>query len=78
MLISKKKKENTEAPSVAYFDPKKDTYITTDACTTGLGADLWQNEGETFRPVAFARRFLTDCETKRRKRIRIIGRFIGT
>ena len=25
---------------------------------------LWQREGETFRPVAFASRFLTDCERK--------------
>ena len=27
-------------------------------------AHHWQKEGETFRPVAFASRFLTDCEKK--------------
>ena len=30
----------------------------------GLGATLWQREGEIFRPIAFARRFLTDWERK--------------
>ena len=30
----------------------------------GLGATLWQEENEVFRPVAFASRFLTDCEKK--------------
>ena len=33
-------------------------------CNTGLGATLWQKEGVVFRPVAFASRFLTDCEKK--------------
>ena len=47
---------------MAHFDPKRDNYITTDACNTGLGATLWQKEGVVFRPVAFASRFLTDCE----------------
>ena len=28
------------------------------------GRNTWQKEGETFRPVAFASRFLTDCEKK--------------
>ena len=58
------KKEITEAPCLAHFDPKKDMFITTDACNTGLGATLWQKEDENFRPIAFASRFLTDCERK--------------
>ena len=58
------KKEITEAPCLAHFDPKKDNFITTDACNTGLGATLWQKENGAFRPVAFASRFLTDCERK--------------
>ena len=57
-------KEITEPPCLAHFDPKKENYVTTDACNTGLGATLWQKEGEIFRPVAFASRFLTDCERK--------------
>ena len=68
------KKEITEAPCLAHFDPKKDNFITTDACITGLGATLWQREGKTFRPVAFASRFLTDCEKKVcHKRIGLLG-----
>ena len=62
--FEKLKKEITEAPCLAHFDPKRDNYITTDACNTGLGATLWQKEGEVFRPVAFASIFLTDCEKK--------------
>ena len=59
-----KKELTTESPCLAHFDPKKDNYVTTDACNTGLGAKLWQKEGEIFRPIAFASRFLTDCEKK--------------
>ena len=58
------KKEITETPCLAHFDPKKENCITTDACNTGLGATLWQKEDENFRPIAFASRFLTDCERK--------------
>ena len=39
------KKDITEAPCLAHFDPKKDNYVTTDACNTGQGATLWQKEG---------------------------------
>ena len=38
--------------------------MTTDACNTGLGATLCQREREIFGPIAFASRFLTDCERK--------------
>ena len=71
------KKEITEAPCLAHFEPKKDNYITTDACNIGLGATLWQKEGETFRPVAFASRFLTDCEKICDKLIRITEGTMG-
>ena len=60
--FEKLKKEITEAPCLAHFGPKRDNYITTDACNTGLGATLWQKKGVVFRPVAIASRFLTDCE----------------
>ena len=58
------KKDITQAPCLAHFDPKKDNYVTTDACNTGLSATLCQKEGNTFRPIAFASRILTDCEKK--------------
>ena len=43
---------------------KKNNYITTSACNTGLGATVWQKEGEVFRPITFASRFLPDCENE--------------
>ena len=42
---------------------RRDNYITTDACNKGLGATLWQKEGEVFRPAVFASIFLTDKNT---------------
>ena len=38
------KKEITEASCLAHFGPKRDNYIITDACNTGLGATLWQKK----------------------------------
>ena len=58
------KKEITESPCLAHFDRKKDNYVTTDACITGLRATLWRKEGKIFRPIAFANMFLTDWEKK--------------
>ena len=55
--FEKFKKENTEAPCCA-FRPIEGQQI----CNTGLGATLWQKEGEVFRPNAFASRCITDCE----------------
>ena len=52
--------------------------MTTDACNTGLGATLWQKEGEVFRPLAFASRFLTDCERKSAiKELKLLGALWG-
>ena len=58
------KKEITEAPCLAHFDPKKDNFLTTDDCNTGLGTTLWQREGEIFGRVAFASRFITDYKRR--------------
>ena len=44
------------------FKKNRYNFKKTDACNTELGATLWQKEGETFRPIAFASKFLTDCE----------------
>ena len=62
--FKKLKKEITETSCLAHFDPKRDNYITTGACNTGLGATFWQKVCVTFRPVAFASRLLTDCGKK--------------
>ena len=67
------KKEITEAPCLVHFDPKKDNYVTTDACNTGLGATLRQKEGEVFRTVAFASTYLTDCEKNAIDELELLG-----
>ena len=68
----------TKTPCLAHFDPKMNNYVTTDACNIGLGATLWQKEGEVFRPIAFASSILTDCERKGAiKRLELLGAFWG-
>ena len=46
--FEKLKKEITEAPCLAHFDPKKDNYVTTDACNTGLGGHIVAKRGGGF------------------------------
>ena len=60
--FEKLKKEILGAPCLTHFNPKKDNYVTIDACNINLRATLWQKEGEVFRPIAFASKFLSDCE----------------
>ena len=68
------KREIFEAPCLAHFDPKKDNYVTTDVCNTGLGATLWQKERDVFRPIALASRFLTDYgKNNANKELEILG-----
>ena len=50
----------TEAPTLAYFNPKKQLVIQCDASNLGLGAALLQDD----RPIAYASRALTDTETR--------------
>ena len=50
----------TEAPVLKYFEPKEELTLQSDASDTGLGAVLTQNG----QPIAFARRALTDAETR--------------
>ena len=57
------KKETTEAPCLAHFDPKKDNFITTDACNTGLGANLWQKENGAYSATNSSQ---SQCRTRTR------------
>ena len=50
----------TKAPVLAYYDPTKPLVLSVDSSSKGLGAALIQDG----RPVAYASRALTDCETR--------------
>ena len=52
------KKEITSAPILAYYNPKKETILQTDASIKGLGACLLQ-EG---KPIYFASKALTEAQ----------------
>ena len=52
------KKEITDAPILAYYNPKKTTVLQTDASINGLGACLLQKE----KPVYFASKALTEAQ----------------
>ncbi len=49
------KSQIIKPPVHAFFNPKAETFITTDACVVGLGAELSQRQEDgTIRPVIFA------------------------
>ena len=51
-------------PVLKFYDPTKPIKISTDASRSGLGAVLQQLHGETWFPVAYASRSVTDCESR--------------
>jgi len=48
----------SNAPILAFYDPKCDIYLQCDASSYGLGAALIQND----KPISFASRSLTETE----------------
>ena len=52
------KKEIARAPVLAYYDPRKQTVLQTDASIKGLGTYLLQEE----KPVYFASKALTEVQ----------------
>ena len=52
------KKEIIRAPILAYYNPRKETVLQTDASTKGLGACLLQEQ----RPVYFMSKALTEAQ----------------
>ena len=54
----KKKKEISNAPVLAYYNPKKQTMLQTDASVKGLVACLLQDD----KPVYFSSKVLTDTQ----------------
>ena len=52
-------------PTLAYFDPRKDTILTVDASPTGLGGILSQKDGHgELNMVAYASKVLSDVDKR--------------
>ena len=63
--FSRAKQVLTTAPTLAYFDPTKDTYLHTDASMLGLGFLLMQKSNDSdWNLVQAGSRFLTDAESR--------------
>ena len=59
------KKTLVNAPILSLYDPNKDTKISADASSYGLGAVLLQKqEDDMWKPVTFISRALTPTETR--------------
>lgn len=54
----------SNAPTVAFFDPNRDTRIITDASRIGLGFVLQQYDGNEWKSIQAGSRCLTDTETR--------------
>ena len=55
----------TEGPCLAHHAKDKESIVTTDASTTGLGVTLWQkqDDGNT-KPIPFGSKYLNGTEKK--------------
>lgn len=51
-------------PLLAIFDPKRDTKITSDSAQNGVGSALLQRYGDSWKPVAYASRVLTEAQKR--------------
>ena len=54
----------SSATCLAYYDLNRETILSVDASSFGLGGVLLQKHGETLRPVAFCSRSLTESERR--------------
>ena len=58
------KKNLTTIPTLAHYYPKRETRISADSSSFGLGAVLWQLKDDKLRPVAYASRCVTETEKR--------------
>ena len=54
----------SDTPTLVLFDPQKDTKVTADASSYGLGAAILQKHDDIYKPVAYASRSLTPTERR--------------
>ena len=54
----------TSAPVLAFYDPARETVVSADASSYGIGGCILQKHGSVYKPVAFCSRSLTDTETR--------------
>ena len=58
------KKQLSTAPVLAHYSPEKETKVSADASSYGLGGVLLQKDIQDWRPVFYVSRLLTDKEQK--------------
>lgn len=58
------KNELITTPTLALFDPSKDTKITADASSFGLGGEIFQKFSDAWKPIAYASGALTPTEQR--------------
>ena len=58
------KDELSKTPVLALYDPNRETTVSADASSYGLGAVLRQRTNGTLRPVAYASRAMTPTEQR--------------
>ena len=54
----------TTKPVLQFYDPELRIKVSSDASSQGLGALLLQEHGETWKPVAYASRVMTEAEKR--------------
>ncbi len=54
----------TKAPVLAHYDPFKETAVSADASSYGIGGVLLQKHDNSWKPVAYCSRRLTGSETR--------------
>lgn len=64
MAFKELKKVLSSPPVLATYDPNRETKVSADASSYGLGGVLLQKWGDAWRPVAYASRSLTQTEQR--------------